>query len=106
MKGYSGELHFNLATVYRRKEMVDEAIAEYKQAVYFTPTLADAWYDLGIMYRANHDNDLAVEAFRKYLELTKGKDSTADQRVKDDIKALGGEVDAPSRETPKKKKPR
>ena len=49
-----------------------------------------AWYDLGHMHRLNHDNDKAIEAFTKYLDLTGGKDAKADKEVRDTIEALGG----------------
>jgi tetratricopeptide (TPR) repeat protein len=98
------EYNFNLATVYRRKEQFDDAIASYKAAVALDDKLADAWYDLGVMYRTNHDNEPAVEAFTKYLALTKGKDKSSDERVRDEIRALGGDVkDAPA-DAPKPKK--
>ena len=41
--------------------------------------------------RANHENDLAVPAFQRYLELTRGKDSAADKRVEEDIAKMGGD---------------
>ena len=67
---------------------------------------ADAWYDLGHMYKLNHDNDKAVEAFNAYLELNKGKDAEAQKNVEAEVQALGGTpATAPKKTPPKKKAP-
>ena len=42
------------------------------------------------MYRLNHDDDKAIAAFNTYLELTQGADPAEDQKVADEIKAMGG----------------
>ena len=44
------ELHFGLATVYRRQRNTDSAIAEYQVAVQKNPRLAKAYYDMGLLY--------------------------------------------------------
>ena len=84
------EYHYNLSAVHRRNEDVDDAIVELEATVRLAPDFAKAYYDLGHMYKLNHDNEKAVKAFRKYLELTRGKDPEADARVIDEIEALGG----------------
>ena len=42
------------------------------------------------MYKQDHQNDKAIAAFNKYLELNKGKDAGGQKRVEDEIGALGG----------------
>ena len=98
------EYHFGVGAIYRRKEMVEESIAAYRKAVDLKPAYAEAWYDLAIMHRANHDNDLAIAAFSRYLELTRGKDAEADKRVEEDIKKLGGDPKATGKKPAKGKK--
>jgi len=87
--------HFNLAVAYRRQteknpEMIAQAITEYEKATSLEPGNADGWYDLGFMYKQDHQNDKAIAAFNKYLELNKGKDAGGQKRVSDEIGALGG----------------
>ena len=66
--------------------VVDGAIAEYKEAVRLDPGMSDAWYDLGVLYRQIRDNANAVDAFQHYVALTR------DTKVEEDIRALGGTV--------------
>ncbi len=87
--------HFNLAVALRRKtekdpDQITAAIAEYEKATGLEPGNADAWFDLGYMYKQDHQNDKAIEAFNKYLELNKGKNSTAAKTIQDEIGSLGG----------------
>jgi hypothetical protein len=42
------------------------------------------------MYKLNHENDKAIDAFNKYLELTGGSDPTAAKTAEDEIKGMGG----------------
>lgn len=87
--------HFNLAVAYRRQteknpELIAQAITEYEKATSLDPTSVDGWYDLGFMYKQDHQNDKAIAAFSKYLELNKGKDAGGQKRVEDEVGALGG----------------
>jgi Flp pilus assembly protein TadD len=87
--------HFNLAVAYRRQteknpDMLPKAIAEYETATTLDPGNAEGWFDLGFMYKQDHQNDKAIVAFNKYLELNKGKDTGGQKRVEDEIGALGG----------------
>jgi Flp pilus assembly protein TadD len=89
--------HFNLAVAYRRQtdknpEVIPQAITEYEKATSLDPANAEGWFDLGFMYKLDHQNDKAVEAFHKYLELNKGKDTGGQKRIEDEIGALGGTV--------------
>jgi tetratricopeptide (TPR) repeat protein len=100
--------HFNLAVVYRRQtaknpDVIPQAIAEYEKATSLDPTSADGWWDLGLMYKADHQNDKAIAAFQKYLERNKGKDPAGQKRAEDEIGTLGGTV--ASDKKPKDKAP-
>ena len=53
------------------------------------------------MHRANHDNEPAIEAFNRYLELTRGKDAAQDKRVEEQIVELGGTVTRDDKKGPK-----
>jgi len=86
--------HFNLAVAYRRQteknpEMIPQAITEYEKATSLDPGNAEGWFDLGFMYKQDHQTDKAVAAFNKYLELNKGKDAGGQKRVEDELGALG-----------------
>lgn len=98
--------HFNLAVVYRRQsaknpDVIPQAITEYEKTTSLDPANADGWFELGLMYKLDHQNDKAIDAFNKYLALNKGKDPAGQKRVEDEIGALGG---TPA--TDKKPKPR
>jgi len=87
--------HFNLAVAYRRQteknpDIIPKAIAEYETATTLEPGNAEGWFDLGFMYKQDHQNDKAIAAFNKYLELNRGKDSGGQKRVEDEIGAMGG----------------
>lgn len=89
--------HFNLAAAYRRQtaknpDLIAPSIAEYEKATSLDPANAEAWFDLGFMYKQDHQNDKAIAAFNKYLELNHGKDASGQKRIEDEIGALGGSV--------------
>lgn len=91
----TASFHFDLAVVYRRltvknPDLIPQAIAEYEKATSLDPGDPDGWWDLGHMYKEDHQNDKAIAAFNKYLELNKGKDAAGQQRAEDEIVALGG----------------
>jgi tetratricopeptide (TPR) repeat protein len=87
--------HFNLAVAYRRQteknpDLIPKAITEYETATSLDPGNAEGWFDLGFMYKQDHQNDKAIAAFNKYLALNKGKDASGQKRVEDEIGTLGG----------------
>jgi tetratricopeptide (TPR) repeat protein len=99
--------HFNLAVAYRRQteknpDVIPLAIAEYEKATSLDPAAAEGWFDLGFMYKQDHQNDKAITAFNKYLELNKGKDASGQKRVEDEVSAMGGSV-ATDKDKPDKK---
>jgi len=91
----NADFHFNLAVVYRRQtekspDLIPKAITEYETATSLDPGNIEGWFDLGFMYKQDHQNDKAIAAFNKYLALNKGKDAGGQKRVEDEIGALGG----------------
>jgi tetratricopeptide (TPR) repeat protein len=72
--------------------MIPQAIIEYEKATSLDPGNTEAWFDLGFMYKQDHQNDKAIAAFNKYLALNKGKDSNGQKRIEDEIGAMGGSV--------------
>jgi tetratricopeptide (TPR) repeat protein len=102
--------HFNLAVAYRRQteknpDLIPQAIAEYERATDLDPGNADGWFDLGFMYKQDHQTDKSIAALQKYLELNKGKDAAGQKRAQDEIGAMGGSAgdkkDAPKKPAPK-----
>jgi superkiller protein 3 len=90
-------IHFNLAVVYRRQteknpDVIPLAITEYEKAAALDPGNIDVWWDLGLMYKQDHQNEKAIDAFQKYLDRNKGKDASGQKRAEDEIGALGGTV--------------
>jgi len=93
----NASFHLNLAIAYRRKtaknpDLIPQAIAEFEKATSLDPENADGWWDLGLMYKEDHQNDKAIAAIQKYLDLNKGKDAGGQRRAEDEIVALGGTV--------------
>jgi tetratricopeptide (TPR) repeat protein len=87
--------HFNLGAAYRRQsaknpDLIPKAIAEYETSTTLDPGSTDAWFDLGFMYKQDHQNDKAIAAFNRYLELNKGKDPGGQKRIEDEVGSLGG----------------
>jgi Flp pilus assembly protein TadD len=103
-------IHFNLAVVYRRQteknpDTIPLAIGEYEKATSLDAGNAEAWFDLGFMYKQDHQNDKAIAAFNKYLALNKGKDAGGQKRVEDEIGAMGGAVGTAGDDKKAKSKP-
>jgi tetratricopeptide (TPR) repeat protein len=97
--------HMNLAIAYRRQtaknpDLIPQAITEYEKATSLDPNDPEGWWDLGHMYKEDHQNDKAIAAFQKYLDLNKGKDKAGAQRAEDEIGAMGGDVKGGSKATP------
>lgn len=71
-----------------RKEDYSAAIEGLSKAAHYDESNADAWYYLGQAYRKNGDNDNAIAAFDKVIELFPDTERAARaQRDKDDILA-------------------
>ena len=58
------------------------------------------------MYKRNKENDKAIAAWQKYLELNKGKDSEGEKRIEEEMTSIGGtptKTPPPKKSAPKKK---
>ena len=87
--------NFNLAVVHRREQDPDNAIPAYEKAVALAPNMYEAWYDLGYMYKLNHEQEKAVAAFQTYLDLTKGtKEVEGPKRIEGELEAMGAKPNA------------
>ncbi|MEI6633954.1 MAG: tetratricopeptide repeat protein [Chlamydiota bacterium] len=63
-------LHNNLATLLALRMDYPGAIEEYRKAAELDPGLAEAWLDMGLIYRDYlKDETAAAEAFKRYLAL-------------------------------------
>lgn len=106
----NASFHFNLGVAYRRQtaknpDLIPQALAEYEKATSLDAGIADYWWDLGLVYKQDHQHDKAIAAFNKYLELNKGKDGSGQKRAEDEIGALGGSVASGKPAKPTAKKP-
>lgn len=72
---------------YKQKQL-DDAIAYFKNAVFFDPTNADALYMLADTYEKNENKDDALLTLKKYLELF--PDTWRSGKVEKQIKELEG----------------
>src|SRR3569623_235023 len=83
------EVHAKLGTVLRKKnDDADKAIPEYEKATALDPGNADGWFDLGFMYKKNHDNDKAIDAWDHYLCLK--HDADGEKRISEEMTGIGG----------------
>ncbi|HEY0190403.1 MAG TPA: tetratricopeptide repeat protein [Kofleriaceae bacterium] len=99
--------HCNLAVAYRRQteknpDLIPQAITEYETCTSLDPANADGWFDLGFMYKQDKDNDKAIAAFNKYLELSKGKNAGSEKRVQEELGSLGAAPAKPGKPPAKK----
>jgi tetratricopeptide (TPR) repeat protein len=63
-------LHFRLGVVARKAGLIDEAITEYQAAIRFDPKLAEAHYNLAVLYlQQKNAPDLAAQSFQRFLEI-------------------------------------
>ena len=88
LKPDDAELHFGLATVYRRQRKTDKAIAEYQVAVQKNPRLAKAYYDLGILYSQEKKTAEARAAFEKYLQYGTNEDAASRKDAEERLKTF------------------
>ena len=69
----------HLSKIYQRKGYkkfvngkIDDAITEYKKAIEYTPSSADIYYNIGVIYSQSQNNKEAKEYFQKYIQLKPG----------------------------------
>ena len=60
----------NYALALLRAGKSDEAVPILKEVQTHNPSLPHTWFNLGIYYKMNGDEDLAIEQFRQMLKLT------------------------------------
>ena len=66
--GY-GRAHYGMATVFYRRDQLNEAIRAYLQACRHSPNSMEAFNDLGRAYYRTKQYDKAVAAYEKALAL-------------------------------------
>ncbi|KPJ65298.1 hypothetical protein AMJ44_10555 [candidate division WOR-1 bacterium DG_54_3] len=59
--------HYNLGTAYQKKDMLDEAISEYKRALSITPHIAEAHINIGNVYEKKDMLDEAISEYKRAL---------------------------------------
>ena len=70
----SAETHLSLAEAYQRESRLDEAIAEYTQAITLKPDYATAFFGLGHTYDRKRLDDSARDAYRQAIKFNRGLD--------------------------------
>lgn len=76
----TAELYFYLGFAYDQLEEVSYAKLQYRRAISLDPAIADAYYNLGVIYRNEGDTAQAVQYLERYLELNPADPSAADIR--------------------------
>lgn len=77
----------NLGGMYKKKDMYKEAELAYVKAIEINEEYANAYYNLGLLYEENLDDELgAMACYEKYIELD-GERSEYIKKKLDEIKA-------------------
>lgn len=85
--------NYNLGVAYSRVKSYDEAIESFEKALKIDPDMADAHYNLGLLYEnVERDQDKAVGHYRRYLKLV------PDSLDRDEIQASIMRLSEPERE--------
>lgn len=61
--------HYNLGVVYQKKNLHNQAIQEFKEAITIKPNYADAHYGLGCVYEQQKRWSEAKSEWERTLEL-------------------------------------
>ena len=64
------DLHYNLGGVLLALGQLEEAEAELKLAISLDETLAEPYLGLGTLYELTGDNEAAIDAYTKFIELS------------------------------------
>src|ERR1700682_1383981 len=80
------ERSIEVGTFYLKKGNYDAAIDRFMDATRFQPKLAKPWKLLGESYEKKHENNSAIESYKKYLEVFPGAEDAA--RIKKRIAML------------------
>jgi tetratricopeptide (TPR) repeat protein len=83
LKKQTADMHYNLGVFYTQQKEFKRAGMEFLKAIELRPDDASAHYNLGYIF-AEHlmDESKAVEHFKEYLRISKGKDKDADKAKK------------------------
>jgi tetratricopeptide (TPR) repeat protein len=68
----SGVAHGSLGRAYQEQGLLDEAIAEYRQAVRIMPNHFKAYYNLGVVYDQKGDVNKAVDNLKMSISINPG----------------------------------
>lgn len=82
-------VYYNVAELYFAQAAVEQAVTYYEQAVEVDPQYLSAWKQLGFARVRTGNNEGAIEAFQKYVELAPEDDPDL-AVVKDVLAALQG----------------
>lgn len=92
------DIHSNLGAAYmqiylkrRDGEYLAKSLEEYQSAVELDPNLAQAYYGLGVAYMENQQNEEAIEAFERFMEIDTLNDPQANAQLEVFLKQLKGE---------------
>ena len=69
---------------------MNTALQEYQTAVELNPSLAQAFFGLGVIYSLLGRNDDAIQAFEEFQKLDTGQDTTATNNAEEYLKLLRG----------------
>jgi Tfp pilus assembly protein PilF len=87
--GASAQSLYNLGATLFNAQQTDEATEAFKKAIALDPSFAEAYFQLGMCLSAKPETmSAAVEAFRKYIPLSKKADQI--ELAKQMIQAMGG----------------
>jgi len=92
------DIRSNLAAAHVQKhqsagdpEELNLAVEQYEKAVELNPDLAEAHFGLGVIYALQGDNEQAIQAFERFLELDQGQDPMATSNAEEYLKQLRGQ---------------
>ncbi|MEK7699652.1 MAG: tetratricopeptide repeat protein, partial [Planctomycetota bacterium] len=72
MSVYTAQQHFNDAEDYKKKGLLQEAIASYKKAIEADASFVSAYYNLALAYHQAQQPDQAIVNLKKVTELDPG----------------------------------
>lgn len=87
LKNEKATYNYNLGVAYAQAKDYEEALSYYKKALEINPNMADAHYNIGILYE-NYENDpeSAIKHYKRFLDL--GKDEVDKGEVREWITRL------------------
>lgn len=86
-------LRYNLAVALTNAGMINEAILEYQAVMRLDQAMADAYYNIGVLYEYQRDKENALYNFQRYIELAPEAEDIDD--VRDWVEQLKAELNKP-----------